>query len=141
METKEDLARIQVSASTEPVDAADVPVASGHTPFRGSRSDVSTSTQPVGVADTHITSGHLSPILHNQLVDSISSGTTCKAHSSAESAVSRPAVSPPADDPTLCPTPELGMVTRLPDKPGEGRHGQIHKHSSNQIHKHSSYSA
>jgi len=41
----------------------------------------------------------------------------------------------PTDDPTLRPTPELGMVTRLPDKPGcylrhEGRHGQIYKRSS-----------
>ena len=128
-------ARTQVSASTEPVDAADSPVTSGHTPSRGSRSDVSASTQPVGVADTHIASGHLSPIPHNQLVDSISSGTMCNARSSVESALSHPAVSPPADDPTLCPTPELGMVTRLPDKPGcylrhEGRHGQMYKHSS-----------
>jgi len=47
-------ARTQVSASTESVDAADILVASGHTPSRGSRSDVFASTQPVGVADTHI---------------------------------------------------------------------------------------
>ena len=51
-------------------------------------------------------------------MDSISSGTMCNARSSVESAVSHPAVSPPADDPTVCPILELGMVTRLPDKPG-----------------------
>ncbi len=103
-----------VSVSAEPVDAADVP---GHTPIRGSSSDVSASTQPVGVADTPITSGHLSPILHNQLVASISSGTMCNTRS-AEPAVSPPAASPPVDDDTVLPTPELGMVTKLSDKPG-----------------------
>ena len=51
-------------------------------------------------------------------MDSISSGTMCNARSSVESVLSHPAVSPPTDDPTLRPTPELGMVTRLPDKPG-----------------------
>jgi len=40
----------------------------------------------------------ISPILHNQLVDSINSGTMCNARSSAESTVSRPAVPSPADD-------------------------------------------
>jgi len=61
---------------------------------------------------------HTTEMMETQLVDSISSGIMCNARSSVETALSLPAVSPPADDPTLRPTPELGMVTRLPDKPG-----------------------
>ena len=45
------------------------------------------------------------------VLELMESTNRCNAPSSAESVVSRPAVSPPADDPLVCRTSELGMVT------------------------------